>query len=318
MGRTRPLDILILGSGVIGRVFAARLCQAGHRVTVLTRPGSLEVLRTQGIRLVGPRRVHTAVREVAFVDRVDPATPYDYTFVCFRGDQHADFLELSAAWNTRRMRAVICYPAWRPTLQTLADRFGELHYVFPGVRGYFCGEDVVYRLGVTRVAPLPPTKASAASRLCVVLSMAGLRGRLSPQLVEEFAVQLAVGLPFLMALSLHDYNYTATTRDRVTLELAAAAQRECLAILAGTGERLVGVTALVRHIPLPVTVALMAASGFIVRGFVRDLFEVHFRKVHSQGYAMLRDLNAWEDGRSVPAPHLQELIARCSARFEER
>jgi len=313
----RPLRILILGAGVIGRVFAAQLHRGGHHVTALTRPDLVETLRVRGIRLARPRGLSSSVvRGVTFVDRVDPTEQYDYCFVCFRGDQHAEFAALASEWDTHSMRVVICYPAWRATLTPLAGRFGELHYAFPGVSGFYSGEEVKHRLGTTHVAPLFGTKTSAATRLCVVLSMAGLRGCLTPNLLDKFQVQLAVALPFLLALSLHDYDYRAATRDRAAMELAAGAQKECLAILAESGEPLVGAAALTRHMPTPLAVALMSASGYAMRGFLRDMFEVHFRKVHQQAYVMLRELNAWDAGHRVPAPYLQELLARCAAKQE--
>ena len=46
------MKILIVGAGVIGQIYAARLHEAGHEVTVLARHQTLQTLIQDGITLV--------------------------------------------------------------------------------------------------------------------------------------------------------------------------------------------------------------------------------------------------------------------------
>ena len=59
------MRILILGAGAIGGYFGARLQESGADVTWLVRPGRLEVLREQGLRIEGPTgNLHLQVKAV--------------------------------------------------------------------------------------------------------------------------------------------------------------------------------------------------------------------------------------------------------------
>lgn len=67
MSRVPAVRILVVGSGGIGGVLAARLLGAGHDVTVLTRnPSTFAALTAAGIALGGsaPRPVHAVLGEV--------------------------------------------------------------------------------------------------------------------------------------------------------------------------------------------------------------------------------------------------------------
>ena len=53
------MKILIVGAGVIGQIYAARLHEAGHEVTVLARHQTLQTLIQDGITLVNQGSLQT-------------------------------------------------------------------------------------------------------------------------------------------------------------------------------------------------------------------------------------------------------------------
>ena len=59
-GNGTDMKILIYGAGVIGQIYAARLHEAGHDVTVLARHRTLETLARDGITLVNGALVNRA------------------------------------------------------------------------------------------------------------------------------------------------------------------------------------------------------------------------------------------------------------------
>jgi 2-dehydropantoate 2-reductase len=82
-----PMKILVYGAGVIGTLYAARLQEAGHRVTILARNSRLADVRRHGLVL---EDVVTGVRSVTHVsvaDRLYAEDSYDLALIAVRKDQ---------------------------------------------------------------------------------------------------------------------------------------------------------------------------------------------------------------------------------------
>ena len=97
MYRDRSWDVLFVGAGVIGSIFAARLAGAGHNVTLLDCGERLRELRKDGLVLepvFGGARV--SVRPPT-TERLEPADPYDLVVVPVRNDQADALLPMLAA-----------------------------------------------------------------------------------------------------------------------------------------------------------------------------------------------------------------------------
>ena len=65
------MNILVLGAGAIGSLYAAKLADA-HRVTVVARPEHVEAINRDGLRLVGRESSTHRVTAVTAVERVPP------------------------------------------------------------------------------------------------------------------------------------------------------------------------------------------------------------------------------------------------------
>jgi 2-dehydropantoate 2-reductase len=81
------MRILIVGAGVIGTVYGAKLLQAGHEIVMLARGERLIELRWQGLILEdAEHRQRTAV-PVSAVDAVSAEDRYDLVLAPVRRDQ---------------------------------------------------------------------------------------------------------------------------------------------------------------------------------------------------------------------------------------
>jgi nucleoside-diphosphate-sugar epimerase len=69
------MKILIYGAGVVGQIYAARLHEAGHDVTVLARRRTLETLARDGITLVNGALVNGATSWPGPGERDRPCRP---------------------------------------------------------------------------------------------------------------------------------------------------------------------------------------------------------------------------------------------------
>ena len=117
------MNILVYGAGVIGTLYAARLRDGGHRVTVLARGQRLADIRRHGLVL---ENILSGVRSEAAVDTIERLRPedhYDLALIIVRRDQLASLMsELTAR------RCTICWPSGvfmltdRPRLFRLMDR----------------------------------------------------------------------------------------------------------------------------------------------------------------------------------------------------
>jgi 2-dehydropantoate 2-reductase len=134
------MRILVLGAGVIGRAFAARLGHAGHEVTVAARAGTAAALRVHGIGvMVGDqvRRVPVAVTEDA-----TRGGPYDLALVALR----LDVLESQLATIAAIPTPVVVF------LQHLGDLAPQVAALlqdravvaFPGLGGYLDPDGVLH------------------------------------------------------------------------------------------------------------------------------------------------------------------------------
>lgn len=94
------MKILIIGAGVLGSIYAAKLTQAGRDVTLLARGARLAQLREHGIVLESSYDGAQSVARVNLVETLRPEDEYDLALVIMRQNQAASVLPMLAA-NTR-------------------------------------------------------------------------------------------------------------------------------------------------------------------------------------------------------------------------
>jgi ketopantoate reductase len=81
----------------LGSLFAARLHQGGHEVTLLARGQRLDDLREHGIVLHNVQTDEWTTDHVALIEQLAPDDPYDLTLVIMRKNQALAFLPVLAA-----------------------------------------------------------------------------------------------------------------------------------------------------------------------------------------------------------------------------
>jgi 2-dehydropantoate 2-reductase len=102
MGCLTKMTILIYGAGVQGSLYGARLCEAGHDVSLLAQGSRLADLRAQGIILENRISKRRTVTRVPIVEQLSPYDNYDLAMVPVRREQIEDVLPIvSAARGTR-------------------------------------------------------------------------------------------------------------------------------------------------------------------------------------------------------------------------
>jgi 2-dehydropantoate 2-reductase len=94
------MKVLVYGAGVLGSLYAARLKESGHDVTVLARGGRFDEIEARGIVLEHALKGTRSVTPVAVTRELHSEDAYDLVLVVMRRNQVADVLPALAA-NTR-------------------------------------------------------------------------------------------------------------------------------------------------------------------------------------------------------------------------
>ncbi len=90
-------NILVYGAGPLGSLFAARLQQGGHHVSLLARGRRGVDLRKHGIVVVNTQTQERTVTRVDVVEALDPEAAYDLVLVIMRKNNALDILPVLAA-----------------------------------------------------------------------------------------------------------------------------------------------------------------------------------------------------------------------------
>jgi 2-dehydropantoate 2-reductase len=139
------MKILIYGAGVIGQIYAARLHETGHDVTVLARHRTLERLTRDGVSLVNRALVNGATSgpvRVNVTGHVGPDSSFELALVTVRRDQVDEILPSLADLQAGR---VVMMQNNSLELARIGDIVGRDRTLtgFPGVGGYRRDDGVI-------------------------------------------------------------------------------------------------------------------------------------------------------------------------------
>ena len=129
------MRVLFFGAGALGTLFAARLCAAGHDVSVLARGERLAAIQRDGLRIRPRAKGDVLEVRPAAVSRVASEVPYELVVVLVRRNQVDDVLRTIAAEHEGDVLVMVNeargYDVWRGILGSrLLVGFGGAIAVF--------------------------------------------------------------------------------------------------------------------------------------------------------------------------------------------
>jgi 2-dehydropantoate 2-reductase len=232
------VNILIYGAGVIGTLYAARLRESGHRVTVLARGARLRDIRNYGLVLEDVVSGHRSIIQVDTTEALDPDDRYDVVFVAVRRDQ-LDSVTHDLLSN-RHIPTVLFMLNNPNGSHDLVQIFGEERVVlgFPGAGGTRDGHIVRYAL----IAQQPTTMGEIGGRrtarlrgLAAAFRGAGFSTKISSDMdawlkAHAFFVTAVCG-----AIYLSGGDCGRLSKDDATLSLMTKGVREGFAAVRALG-----------------------------------------------------------------------------------
>jgi 2-dehydropantoate 2-reductase len=238
------MEILIYGAGPLGSLFAARLKDGGHQVSLLARGQRLVDLRKHGIVLVDTQTGEETVSRVQIVERLDPEDAYDLVLVIMRKNRVREILPALAANRCTPNILFLMNNAAGPG--ELVEALGQERVLtgFPMAAGYRRGHIVYYlfgaRAGRNARIPFGEIDGRITPRTLeigrVLASMPGFEADIRADMDAWLKSHVALLMPSLapaMRAAGRDNVRMARTRDLVILTVRAI--REGFRVLQALG-----------------------------------------------------------------------------------
>ena len=237
------MRILFYGAGVLGSLYAARLQEAGHDVSVLARGRRLAELREHGIVLVDALTGERTATRVEVVERLAPEDAYDLVVVIVRKNQLFSVLPALAENGHTPDVLFMLNNASGP--REMVDALGRERVLlgFPIAGGWREGHEVRYFVpsGWLRKAqkiPLGELDGGTSPRLRRIMEAfqgAGFPAAASPNMNAWLKTHASMVVPIGAAARAAGGDVRRLSRTPDALVLTARAIREHLAVLRALG-----------------------------------------------------------------------------------
>lgn len=305
--------ILVFGAGVLGSLYATRLQEAGHQVSLLARNRRLAELREHGIVVESPATGRWTVVGVRLVEALAPDDAYDLAIVLVRKDQLSAALPALAANRRTPNILVMANNASGPG--ELVEALGRERVIlgFPGAGGAREGHVVRYSLlpgwlQPTTIGELDGRTTPRLRAIARALRRAGFPVALCADMDAWLKTHVAWVGPVAGALYMAGgSNYRlARTRDGVVLMVRAI--REGFAVLRARG---IPVTParlrLFEWLPEPLLVAIW--QRVLATRFAETVMARHAVAAREEMAGLDAEFGALVSGTGVPTPARDRLAS---------
>ena len=310
------MKILIYGAGVIGTLYAAKLQDCGHTVTVLARGRRLADIQRFGLALENVVDGVSSSTAVETIDRLTPDDRYDLALVTVRRDQLAGVtpdLEANPRIGT------VLFMTNNPTgAGDLADRLGQhrVLFGFPGAGGALDGHLVRYALipqQATTLGELRGRRTPDLRRVEAAFQAAGFRVGLTGDIdawlkTHAFFVTAVCG-----AIYLAGGDCGRLSQDTATLTLMSRGVREGFAAMRALGLGVRPFPLRILFTWLPARFAVIYWRRFFVEKMADYVFGRHARAAPDEMRALADDCRTLLEQSGVTAGALKVLYSAIEA-----
>lgn len=302
------MRVLVVGAGVIGSVYAGRLIDEGHSVTLCARGHRLDELHQSGLILENTQTGQRTRHEVDALQIPAADTAYDVALVAVRHDQMLPALPLLA----NLAADVVFFGNAAGLTDQLSDALGDRAlFGFPAAGGVREGPVVRYVLIRQQKTMLADTVDRSSPRiraLAATFGAAGFPTHVSADAEAWLTAHAAFIVPIGFALYRVDVQPARLAADRELLATMVRATRQGFRALQAIGNTEIprNLRVLYQWLPLGFAVRYWHATLAGPRGEL--WFAGHTRAAPEEMASLAEALRAAVHRGGRPAPDLEALV----------
>jgi 2-dehydropantoate 2-reductase len=301
------MRILVVGAGVIGSVYAARLLEAGHTVTVCARGRRLGELRDGGLILQDAETGQRTTHEVGAIATPDGVAS-DLALVAVRRDQMVGTVPLLANMDAD----VMFFGNAAGLTETLAGAIGKRTlFGFPaagGVREDAVVRFVSIRTQKTMLADSDRRKSTRVRNLAQTFESAGFAATISTDPEGWLTAHAAFVVPIQLALCGVNVQPQRLAADQALLTTMVRATRQAFRALQAAGNTEIPRNLHALYLLMPERFAVWYWRKTLAGPRGELWFAAHTRAAPEEMASLAATLHAAVDATGRRAPDLEALL----------
>lgn len=311
------MKILVYGAGVIGTLYAARLHESGHEVTLLARGTRLADIRRHGLVLEDFVSGSRSITQVDTVERLGTDDPYDVALIMVRRDQLADVMpELIA---NRRIPALLFMLNNPNGTASLVKALGQERVLlgFPGAGGAREGHVIRYALIAqqrTTLGEIGGLRTARLRKLAAAFQAAGFPVRMSSDMEGWLKAHAFFVTAIAGAIYLAGGNCRRLSQDASILALMTRGVREGFTAVRALGHSVAPFPLRVLFSWLPQAFAIYYLRRFFASEIAELVGGRHARAAPGEMRAVADDCRTMLENSGVEASALPQLYRAIDAR----
>jgi 2-dehydropantoate 2-reductase len=310
------VKILVYGAGVIGTLYAARLQEGGHRVTVVARGQRLADIRRYGLALEDIVSNGRSTTQVDTTERLGPDDQYDIALIAVRRDQVSNIVpELTANHCVPTLIFMLNNPTGSSDLAQALGRDRVL-LGFPGAGGTRHGHLVRYAMIAqqpTTLGELDRQRTARLRKLAEAFRECGFPTKISRDMdawlkAHAFFVTAVSGAIYMAGGDCH-----RLSEDKATVVLMAKGVREGYSAVRALGLSVAPFALRVLFSWLPPAFAIYYWRRFFASKMADYVFGRHARAASGEMRELANDCRTLLEKSGVEAPALRQLYRAIDA-----
>ena len=309
------MRVVVIGAGVLGSLYGARLAAAGHSVTVVARGDRLTELQRAPILISNDESGVVAAATVNVVTKLEPDDNHELALVLVRADQIDDLLPNLAA--NRGVKTFLFMHNRAAGVSALAQAIGPERVLlgFPGAGGWLDGATVRYRLVPEQPTTLGEPNGRLSPRLLQIAKIfeeAGFTVALNRRMDDWLKTHAMLVIAIAGAIYLADGSTTALARSREGVRMLVRGLRQGFGLLSGARVA-IEPKKLALLVGLPQLLTRLYLQRFLARPSSELILARHANAVPGEMLKLVEELRAVVRLEPRQAPDLETLWSAVKA-----